>query len=58
MSDDGFYEIPCEGVVVRCRTAEAGDPAWEVAILFRDLAPEASRFLDTYVESLLSSQAG
>ncbi len=56
---DSYYEIPCKGVVVRCDAVpgEGEEPRYEAAILFQDLTPEASRFLETWVNAHLSSPA-
>ena len=52
--EQAFYEVPCEGVVVRCAPAEE-DARFDVAILFRELSVEAFRFLEAYVDDRLRS---
>ena len=53
-----YVELPCQGVVVRCRVLDqAEEPRYEAAILFKDLEPDAGEIIDSYVGSQLSSPA-
>jgi hypothetical protein len=57
--DDAWVEVPCEGVVVRCRVLEKdGEGRYESAILFRNLGEDAERLLDEFVSGRINSPAG
>lgn len=54
--DDAWVEVPCEGVVVRCRVLEEdGEGKYESAILFQNLGEFAIRALDEFVARRLSA---
>ncbi|MHC4859452.1 MAG: PilZ domain-containing protein [Planctomycetota bacterium] len=57
--EDAYVELPCEGVVVRCRVLhEPDDSRYETAILFKDLPEDSREILETFVDRRLNSPAG
>jgi hypothetical protein len=55
-SGDDWVELPCEGVVVRCRVLEEnGDSKYESAILFQDMDESDQKILSSFVDRRLNS---
>jgi hypothetical protein len=56
---DDRLEVPCQGVVVRCRVLDVADESrFETAIFFQDLDPDAREALDSFLSRKISPPAG